>query len=132
MGFKPLKFLGKVVKAVLPFGGGIVADIISPEKSIAEKKEGLELLAPIAQYNLTSARPLIAKAIVFTYLGGVVIQWIQVLCGVHKAYQIAIPDQLSEFAVIVVGVIVGTRGIEKIVKGIFKKKEKKRGKLKGG
>lgn len=120
-----LKFLGKAVKTILPFGGGIVANIISPDKSIAEKKEGMELLAPIAQYNLTSARPLIAKAIVFTYLGGVVIQWIQVLFQVQKAYRIVIPEQLSEFAVIVVSVIVGTRGIEKIVGKIFGKGKKK-------
>lgn len=126
MAFKPLKLLGKIVKTVLPFGGGIVADIISPNKTMAEKKEGLELLTPIAQYNRTMARPRIAIAIVFTYLGGVVIQWIQVLCGVHKAYQIVIPSQLSEFAVIVVTVIVGSRGIEKIVDKIFKKKDKKK------
>ena len=126
MAFKPLKLLGKIIKTVLPFGGGIVADIISPEKSIAEKKEGLELLAPIAQYNLTSARPLIAKAIVFTYLGGVIVQWIQVIFKVQQAYRIVIPDQLSEFAVIVVSVIVGSRGIEKIVGKIFSKKDKKK------
>lgn len=119
MAFKPFKFLGKVAKAIIP-GGGIVADIIAPGKTQEEKTKGLEMLAPIAQYNLTSARPLIAKAIVFTYLGGVVIQWIQVIFGVQKAYQIIIPEQLSEFAVIVVSVIVGTRGIEKIVKGVFK------------
>ena len=125
MAFKPLKLLGKIAKTILPFGGGIVADILSPDKSMAEKKEGLEFLAPIAQYNLTSARPLIAKAIVFTYLGGVVVQWIQVLFKVQQAYRIVIPDQLSEFAVIVVSVIVGSRGIEKIVGKIFSKGKKK-------
>ena len=41
MAFKPLKFLGKIAKTILPFGGGIIADIISPDKTIAEKKEGL-------------------------------------------------------------------------------------------
>ena len=119
-----LKFLGKAVKSIIPFGG-VVSEIISPDKTIAEKKEGLELLDPIAQYNRTMARPRIAIAIVFTYLGGVIIQWIQVLFKVEKIYQIVIPSQLSEFAVIVVTVIVGSRGIEKIVDKIFTKKEKK-------
>jgi len=125
MAFKPLKLLGKIAKTILPFGGGIVADILAPGKTQQEKNEGLAMLAPIAQYNLTCARPLIAKAIVFTYLGGVVIQWVQVIFKVHQAYRIVIPDQLSEFALVVVSVIVGTRGIEKIVGKIFKKKEKK-------
>jgi len=124
MGFKPFKFLGKLASKLIP-GGGIIADIIAPGKTQEEKTEGLSMLDPIAQFNRTMARPRIAIAIVFTYLGGVIIQWIQVLCGVHKAYQIVIPVQLSEFAVIVVTVIVGSRGIEKIVDKIFKKKERK-------
>ena len=122
MGFKPLKFIGKLISKIVP-GGGIIADIIAPGKTQNEKNQGLEMLTPIAQYNRTMARPRIAIAIVFTYLGGVIIQWIQVLCGVQKAYQIVIPLQLSEFAVIVVTVIVGSRGIEKIVDKIFKKKK---------
>lgn len=123
MAFKPLKILGKIAKAVLPMGGGVVANILAPGKTQEEKNEGLAMLAPIAQYNLTSARPLIAKAIVFTYLGGVVIQWVQVIFKVHEAYRIVIPDQLSEFALVVVSVIVGSRGIEKIVGKIFGKKK---------
>ncbi|MEE9510426.1 MAG: hypothetical protein V3V81_08030 [Candidatus Bathyarchaeia archaeon] len=125
MAFKPFKLLGKLVGSLIP-GVGVVQSIIAPGKTTAEKKEGLELLAPIAQYNLTSARPLIAKAIVFTYLGGVVIQWIQTIFKVQQAYRVVIPDQLSEFAVIVVGVIVGSRGIEKIVGKIFSRKDKKK------
>jgi len=118
-----LKKIFKGVSKLVPFGG-IVSEIIAPGKTQQEKSEGLAMLDPIAQYNRTMARPRIAIAIVFTYLGGVILQWIQILCGVHKAYRIVIPSDLTEFATIVVGVIVGTRGIEKIVKGIFKKKEK--------
>ena len=124
MAFKPLKLLGKIAKIILPIGGGIVADIISPDKTIAEKKEGLELLDPIAQYNRTMARPRIAIGIVFVYLFGVIVQWGQKLCGVHTAYMIAIPPELIEFAKIVVSIIVGTRGIEKIVGKIFDKGKK--------
>ena len=119
-----LKFLGKVAKTVLPFGGGIVADIISPGKTIAQKKEGMKLLTPLAQYNLTMARPRIMIAIVYTYLGGTIIRWIQILCGVQKAYLIDMPEKLVGFAVIVVGIISGTRGVEKIIGKIFKRKEK--------
>jgi len=117
------KKIAKLASKIIP-GGGVVAQIIGLDKTPAQIKSGLELLDPIAQYNRTMARPRIAIAIVFTYLGGVVIQWIQVLCGVDKAYQIVIPSQLSEFAVIVVTVIVGSRGIEKIVDKICKRKEK--------
>jgi len=124
MAFKPFKFITKLASKIIP-GVGIVADIIAPGKTQQEKNEGLAMLVPIAQYNLTCARPLIAKAIVFTYLGGVVIQWIQVLFKVHQAYRIVIPGQLSEFALVVVSVIVGTRGVEKIFGKIFKKKDKK-------
>jgi len=124
MAFKPFKFIGKIAKSVLPFGGGIVADILSPDKTIAEKKEGLELLTPLAQYNLTMARPKIMIAIVYTYLGGTIIRWIQILCGVQKAYLIDMPEKLVGFAVIVVGIISGTRGVEKIFDKIFRKKEK--------
>jgi len=118
-----LKKIFKGVSKLVPFGG-IVSDIISPDKSIAEKKEGLELLDPIAQYNRTMARPRIAIGIVFTYLLGTIVQWVQQLCGVHQAYLITIPSELTDFAKIVVSVIVGTRGIEKIVGKIFKRKDK--------
>ncbi|GAG97026.1 unnamed protein product, partial [marine sediment metagenome] len=63
--------------------------------------------------------------IVAVYLSGVLIQWGQVLFNVHAAYRIEIPTDLTEFAKIVVTVIVGTRGIEKIVDKIFSKKDKK-------
>lgn len=118
-----LKFLGKAVSKILPFGGGIVADIISPGKSQEEKTEGLSMLDPIAQFNRTMARPRMAIMIVSVYLSGVVIQWAQVLFKVQKAYQIVIPDKLVEFASIIVGAFFVTRGFEKILK-IFKKKEK--------
>lgn len=125
MAFKPLKFLGKIAKTILPIGGGIVADIIAPGKTQQEKNEGLEMLTPIAQYNRTMARPRIAIGIVAVYLFGILIQWGQVLFKVHEAYRIVIPEDLTEFAKIVVTVIVGTRGIEKIVDKIFNKKRGK-------
>ena len=118
-----LKFLGKAVKSIIPFGG-IVSEIISPDKTIEEKKEGLKLLDPLAQYNRTMARPRIAIGIVAVYLLGIVIQWGQVLFKIEQAYRIIIPSDLTEFAKIVVTVIVGTRGIEKIVDKIFNKKVK--------
>ena len=118
-----LKFLGKAVKSIIPFGG-VVSEIISPDKTIEEKKEGLELLDPIAQYNRTMARPRIAIMIVAVYLSGILIQWGQILFGVSRDSTIIIPSDLTEFAKIVVTVIVGTRGIEKIVDKIFNKKVK--------
>lgn len=124
MGFKPFKLLGKLVSKIIP-GGGIIADIIAPGKTQEEKNLGLAMLAPIAQFNRTMARPRIAIMIVSVYLSGIVIQWVQVLCKVQKAYQIVIPDKLVEFASIVVGAFFVTRGFEKILKGIIKKKEKK-------
>ncbi len=116
----------KIIKGVsklVPFGG-IVSDIISPDKTPEQVKAGLELLTPIAQYNLTMARPKIMIAIVYTYLGGIIIRWIQILCGVQKAYLIDMPEKLVGFAVIIVGIIAGTRGFEKIVDKIFKGKKK--------
>lgn len=116
-----LKFLGKAVKSIIPFGG-VVSEIIAPGKTQQKKNEGLEMLTPIAQYNRTMARPRIAIGIVAVYLIGILIQWAQVLFKVHQAYRIEIPGDLTEFAKIVVTVIVGTRGVEKIVDKIFKKK----------
>jgi len=123
MAFKPFKLIGKLASSVL--GGGVVGQILGLDKTPEQVKSGLELLTPIAQYNRTMARPRIAIAIVFTYLGGIIIQWVQVLFKVHQAYRIEIPGDLTEFAKIVVGVIVGTRGIEKIVGKIFDKGKKK-------
>ena len=123
MAFKPLKLLGKIAGALIP-GVGVVGKILAPNNSPEQVKDGLSLLDPIAQYNRTMARPRIAIAIVFTYLGGIIIQWVQVLFKIHQAYRVEIPGDLTEFAKIVVGVIVGTRGIEKIVGQIFKGKKK--------
>ena len=123
MAFKPLKLIGKLASAILP-GVGVVGKVLAPSNSPEQVKDGLALLDPIAQYNRTMARPRIAIAIVFTYLGGIVIQWIQVLFKAHQVYRIEIPGDLTEFAKIVVGVIVGTRGIEKIVGEIFRGKNK--------
>lgn len=128
MAFKPFKFLGKLVSTIIP-GGGVVSQIIGLDKTPKQVESGLSLLDPIAQYNRTMARPRIAIGIVAVYLMGILIQWGQVLFHVHQAWRIVIPEQLSEFAKIVVTVIVGTRGIEKIVDKIFSKKE---GKIKKG
>ena len=122
MAFKPFKFLGKLASKLIP--GGVVSQIIGLDKTPEQVKAGLELLTPIAQYNLTMARPRIMIAIVYTYLGGIIIRWIQILCHVDKTYLIDMPKQLVEFAVVIVGIIAGTRGFEKIVKGIFNKKVK--------
>lgn len=119
-----LKKLGKLVTRLIP-GGGVVGQIIGLDKTPEQVKSGLELLDPIAQYNRTMARPRIAIMIVAVYLSGILIQWGQVLFKVNAAYRIVIPSDLTEFAKIVVGVIVGTRGIEKIVDKIFNKKKKK-------
>lgn len=128
MAFKPFKFIGKLASKLIP-GGGIIADIIAPGKSQQEKNEGLAMLTPIAQFNLTMARPWIAKMIVGVYLLGIVIKWLQLLISwllkIPNIPLIEIPADLTEFAKVVVTVIVGTRGVEKIVDKIFKKKEKK-------
>lgn len=118
---KIFKGLVKGVSSLIP-GGGVIQSIISPDKTPEQVKDGLALLDPIAQYNRTMARPRIAIGIVFVYLFGVIIQWGQKLFGVHTAYMIVIPPELIEFAKIVVSIIVGTRGIEKIVGKIFDKK----------
>ena len=124
MAFKPFKFIGKLASKLLP-GGGLIADIIAPGKSQQEKNEGLAMLTPIAQFNLTMARPRIMIMIVSVYLSGVVIQWIQILCKVPKEELIGMPTHLEGFAITIVGIIAGTRGFEKIVDKVFKKKEKK-------
>jgi len=117
------KKIFKAAGSLIP-GVGIVKSIIAPEKSQQEKTDGLAMLDPIAQYNKTMARPRIAIGIVAVYLFGIIIQWAQVLFKVVEANRIVIPSDLTEFAKIVVTVIVGTRGIEKIVGKIFKRKEK--------
>lgn len=114
----------KGVSSLIP-GGGVIQSIIGPDRSPQQVKDGLALLDPIAQYNRTMARPRIAIAIVFTYLGGIIIQWIQKLCGVAQADLITIPEKLVGFATVVVSVIVGSRGIEKIMGKIFKKRKEK-------
>ena len=122
MAIKPFKILGKLVGAIIP-GVGVVQSILAPGKSSEQVKDGLALLDPIAQYNRTMARPRIAIGIVFVYLFGVIVQWGQKLFGLHQAYLIVIPPELIEFAKIVVSIIVGTRGIEKIVGKIFERKK---------
>lgn len=117
------KKIAKLAAKIIP-GGGVVSQIIGLDKTPEQVKTGLELLDPIAQYNRTMARPRIAIGIVAVYLLGILIQWGQVLFQVQKAYRIEIPGDLTEFAKVVVTVIVGTRGIEKIVDKIFSKKEK--------
>lgn len=118
------KKIAKIASSLIP-GGGVVSQIIGLDKTPQQVESGLALLDPIAQYNKTMARPRIAIMIVAVYLSGILIQWGQVLFKVELAYRIAIPTDLTEFAKIVVTVIVGTRGIEKIVDKIFNKKEKK-------
>lgn len=115
---KVFKFFG----SILP-GGGVVSAILSPSKTPEQVSAGLKSLDPIAQYNLTLARPRIVLMIVTVYLTGILLQWGQTLFGIHEAYRVVIPSDLTEFAKIVVTVIVGTRGIEKIASNIFKKKK---------
>ena len=118
------KKIAKVASSLIP-GGGVVSQILGLDKTPEQVASGLALLDPIAQYNKTMARPRIAIMIVAVYLSGILIQWGQVLFKVDAIYRITIPADLTEFAKIVVTVIVGTRGIEKIVDKIFSKKEKK-------
>ena len=117
-----LKFLGKAVRSIIPFGG-VVSEIISPDKTIEEKREGLELLDPIAQYNRTMARPRIALSIVYTYL---IIILINVVLFICKQPQVPMPDSLLNAFVISVGAYIGSRGLEKIAESIFKKKKVKK------
>lgn len=117
------KKIAKIASSLIP-GGGVVSQIIGLDKTPQQVESGLALLDPIAQYNKTMARPRIAIMIVAVYLSGILIQWGQVLFKVAETYRITIPSDLTEFAKIVVTVIVGTRGIEKIVDKIFNKKKK--------
>ena len=125
MAFKPFKFLGKLASSLIP-GGGIIAEIIAPGKTPEQIAQGLSSLDPIAQYNRTMARPRIALSIVYVYLGGIVIQWIQQLLKVPKPEIIVIPIVLVGFAKIIVGAYIGSRGFEKIAETIFKKKKKRK------
>lgn len=118
-----LKKIAKIASSLIP-GGGVVSQIIGLDKTPQQVASGLALLDPIAQYNRTMARPRIAIMIVAVYLSGILIQWGQVLFKVAETYRITIPSDLTEFAKVVVTVIVGTRGIEKIVDKIFSKKKK--------
>ena len=122
MAFKPFKLLGKLVSSFIS-GGGIISSIISPERSPEQIEQGLAALDPIAQYNRTMARPRIALSIVYVYLLGIVINWILQIFGEP---QIIIPDILIEFAKVVIGAYIGSRGLEKIAESIFKKKRKKK------
>jgi len=130
MGFKPLKFLGKLASKLMPIGGGLVADIISPKnKSQEQIEQGLASLDPIAQYNRTMARPKIALACVYSYLGITVLDWLfQVFSQLFKFPYTTVktPETLEGFATIAVGAYMGSRGIEKIVSSIFKKKKRKK------
>jgi len=130
MAFKPLKFLGKLATKLLPIGGGLVADIISPkDKSPEQIEQGLASLDPIAQYNRTMARPKIALACVYTYLGMVAGNWLlEVISQLFKFpyTKVIIPTTLQDFATIAVGFYMGSRGVEKIVSSIFKKKKRKK------
>ena len=130
MAFKPLKFLGKLATKLLPIGGGLVADIISPKnKSPEQIEQGLASLDPIAQYNRTMARPKIALACVYTYLGMVAGNWLlEVISQIFKFpyTKVVIPTTLQDFATIAVGFYMGSRGVEKIVSSIFKKKKKRK------
>lgn len=117
------KKIAKVASSLIP-GGGVISQILGTDKTPQQVETGLSLLDPISQYNRTMARPRIAIMIVAVYLSGILIQWGQVLFNVHAAYRVVIPSDLTEFAKIVVTVIVGTRGIEKIVDKIFNKKKK--------
>lgn len=130
MGIKPFKLLGKLASKLLPIGGGLVADIISPKgKTHEQVEQGLASLDPIAQYNRTMARPKIALACVYTYLGMVAGNWLlEVISQLFKFpfTTIKIPTTLQDFATIAVGAYMGSRGIEKIVSSIFKKKKRKK------
>ena len=112
----------KGVGSLIP-GGGIVSSILAPGKTPEEVSQGLSSLDPIAQYNRTMARPRIALGCVYTYLGLVVLSW---LLNAFGQYAPLIPDTLKDFATIAVGFYMGSRGIEKVVTSIFKKKKKKK------
>jgi len=123
-----LKFLGKAVSSIIP-GGGIISSIISPERSPEQVQAGLATLDPIAQYNRTMARPRIALACVYTYLGIEVANWLFAVASQIFKFPytpIPTPPTLEGFATVAVGAYMGSRGIEKVVSSIFKKKKKKK------
>lgn len=113
----------KLVGSIIP-GGGVVAALLSPGKTPEQVAKGLEALDPIAQYNKTLARPRIALVIVYVYVTGVGIQWIQQVLSVDLQQTIVIPVTLIGFAKVVVIAYFGSRGIENIF-GLFKKDKKK-------
>lgn len=121
------KKIGKLVSKIIP-GGGIIADIIAPGKSPAQVEAGLASLDPIAQYNRTMARPRIALTITYTYVLGVIVQWVQQLAGVAKEELITIPDTLLSAFTLAISFYIGSRGVEKVVSSItgFIKKKKRR------
>lgn len=123
-----LKFLGKAVKSFIPFGSA-VSEIIAPGKTPEQIEQGLASLDPIAQYNRTMARPRIALACVYTYLGMTVGNWLlAVSAQIFKValQPVPIPGALQDFATIAVGAYMGSRGVEKIVSSIFKKRKRKK------
>ena len=113
------KKIGKLITKIIP-GRGIIGELISPERTPEQVQSGLAMLDPIAQYNRTMARPRIALSIVYVYLLGIVTNWILQICGQPP---IIIPDILIEFAKVVIGAYIGSRGLEKIAESIFKKKK---------
>lgn len=122
------KKIGKLVASIIP-GGGIIGSLISPGKTPDEVQSGLAMLDPIAQYNRTMARPRIALSIVYAYLLGTIIQWIQQIAGVPKEEIITIPGDLLTFAQVAIGAYIGSRGLEKMVSSVataIKKRRKKK------
>ena len=120
-----IKFLGKAVKSIIP-GGGIIGSLISPERTPEQVESGLAMLDATAQYNRTMARPRIALTVTYTYVLGIIIQWIQQLCGVAKENLITIPETLLAAFTLAITFYIGSRGVEKVVESItgFIKKKK--------
>lgn len=110
MGLK--KLVGNLAKA----GGKLLA---GKEKTKEDIDLELSQLEPRAQYNRTMARPRIAMALVGTLILGVLIQWVQQIFKVPPEEIITIPKYIVTFSKIVVSAIIGSRGLEKIIRKVL-------------
>ena len=98
----------------------VLAKIVNRPKTKDEVTFELSTLDPKAQYLTSITRPVISISLVYVLIIGVFIQWIQQMLNVPDIYRIEIPKYIINFSKIIVGAFVGSRGIEKIVKEIFK------------
>jgi len=105
--------LKKLAGKVLGVAGGLLASKKGEKSTVnTENLSELSQLSSRAQVWRSITRPLVTFAIVGVLLVGVLIQYVQGICG---AEVIEIPKQMFVFCKWTLGFWFGSRGIEKIL-----------------